>query len=678
MKKEPIKKEFSKKAGQKKILPSRKQVNESRVQKYYKFIGAAIIVILGIIIYSNSFNCAFHYDDGLHIVNNAKIRNIGDVNAWWNYSQRPISMFSFVLNYHFNKLDVWGYHLVNLLIHLITTGLVWWFAFLIFSSPALKEHPVVKNKFLLSFFISLLFLAHPLATQSVTYIMQRQNAMAAMFYFLSIILYMKGRMSDKEIWKKYLLFAGSLIFMILGVFSKENAFTIPLSIILVEFFFLRTRKISINFKDYRVILAIVFLIGLAVLVLSRFSFDMFDIRKPSDIEGRNYTITPLNYLFTEFWVILKYIQLLIFPINQSLDHDIRISNNFFELRTIISFLVLLGLVVWAVFLFKKHRIFSFGIIWFLLTLSIESSIIPLDDFIYEHRTYLPSFGFFLIISIVIYNLLWQKNKNIAISIFVLLVIISSIASHQRNNVWKDDITLWSDVVLKSPGKARPLINRGLAYANLGQLDKALADLSKAADIAPSAYIFWNRGIIYSSIQQWDKAIADYSSLVKIDTGNTDAYFNRAVAYDNSGDHDKAYDDYSKVIKQKPSYLGAFNNRGVINDNRGQLDKAIDDYTHAIWIDSNYSPAYENRANVYKEKGQPFAAIIDYTRAIDKSSQKSARTYFNRGMVYRSLGWWDKALDDFSTASEIDPNFQEAIINRDVAMQFVKSMNQNKQ
>ncbi|HOY31081.1 MAG TPA: tetratricopeptide repeat protein [Bacteroidales bacterium] len=671
MKKKVIKKETQRKENPGKNPQGIKQAARF---KFHKLAGITVIILLGIVIYSNSFKCSFHFDDNLHIVNNTKIQNLSDVKTWWSYSPRPVSIFTFVLNYHFNRLDVWYYHLVNLIIHLINACLVLLLTVQIFSSQALKDHPLSKHKRLLAFFTALLFVSHPLATQSVTYIMQRQSSLAALFYLLSLTLYMKARLHHKPFRYEYLLYAASVVSAFLAVLSKENAYTLPAAIILLEIFFVQTRKISVNFRNYRVILLVAAFAGILVFAFFNFSFSVFDPLPPLESEGRTYTITPRNYFFTQFSVIVKYIQLLILPVNQNLDHDITISNNFFEIKTWLSLLFLLLLFILALILFKKYRILSFGIFWFFITLSVESGIIPISDVIYEHRTYLPSFGFFLILSTGIFILLWNKSKYLAIGLLSVIIVINSFLSYERNKVWKDDITLWTDVAEKSPGKARPFINRGLAYASQGQIDKALADLSVAVEITPSCYIFWNRGNIYSSLQQWDKAIDDYSNLVRIDTGYKDGYYNRGIAYDNIGDRDKAIADYSRVICIDPYHLNAYNNRGADYHNQGQLDKAIADYSSAIKINAEYAFAYENRAAAFSALGQWDKAIDDYSRLIRITGGENVRALINRGKAYSSLGEWDKALNDFSGAIELEPNNTEAINNRDIAM---RNLNNNK-
>lgn len=520
--------------------------------------------------------------------------------AWVNiYPSRPFGMFTFALNYHFNQLDVYYYHFVNLIIHLINACLVWWLTLLIFSSPALKDNPINRQKKVIALFTALLFVSHPLATQSVTYIWQRLASMVAMFYLFSLIFYIKARLSNKGNISKTLLFSFSLISAVLAMLTKENAFTLPFAIMLFELFFLRTKKFSLNFRDYRVILLLAAFLGVMLIIPFKYSFSVFKTIPPR--LGHAYAITPVNYLFSQFSIIVKYIQLLFFPIDQNLDYDIPISNTFFELKTILCFLFILSLIILAMFLFNKHRVISFGIFWFFLTSLIESSIIPLDDLVCEHRTYIPSFGFFLILTSGIYLLFWNKYKYLALSIFVLIIGLNSYLTYERNKIWNDFISLWNDNIAKTPNLPRVLLNRGVAFRRLGQWEKAIDDYSNVISINPKLEEGYNdRGFAYVHLGKYDKAIGDFTKIIEIDPRSIIAYSNRGAAFFNLGQWDKAVADFSKAIVLDPKYASAYNNRGAAFCNLGQWDKAIADYSKVIEIDPNNAKAYSNREFAYKK------------------------------------------------------------------------------
>ncbi len=659
MKNDPLKKGQIKKYPSKKAPSPQKKVKR---KNYSDIFGFAIIILLGILIYSNSFLCSFHFDDLYAIVDNLKIRNLSDVKAIWNFSpNRPVPIFTFALNYHFNQLDVRYWHLVNLIIHLINACLVWWLTLLIFSSPTLKDYKIVKHKKILAFLTALLFVSHPLATQSVTYIVQRMTSLVAMFYLLSLSLYIKARLSDKGNTSKVLLFAGCFISALLAMLTKENAFTLPFAIILVEFFFIRTRKLSINFKDYRVILLMAAFLCMILIIPLKYSFSIFRPLPPT--LGHADILTPFNYFLTQFSVIVKYIQLLILPVNQMVDYDFPISNSFFEIRTLLSFLVLLFLVFLIFFLFKRNRIISFGIAWFFLTLSIESSFIPINDVIFEHRTYLPSIGFFLILISVIYFLLWEKYKYLAIVIVTIIIGSNSYMTYERNKVWKDDLTLWNDNVAKALNFARPIYSRGYAYGNLMEWDKAIADYTRALEIDPNYTDgYSNRGNAYGTLKQWDKAIADYTKAIKIDPKHAKAYNNRGIAFGRLKEWNKALDDYSSAIGINLNFAEAYNNRGVAFENLNELDKAIADYSRAIGIDPNYADAYFNRGHTYGTIQDWVNAIADYSRVI-RIDPNYADAYLNRANIYKTLQQWDKAITDYSSLTGINPDYANAYFSR---------------
>ncbi len=639
-------------------------INQQNSRNYYDLLGIALIIILGIIIYSNSFDCSFHFDDTGSIVDNPAIRNLSDIKSIWNYSNnRFVAYFTFALNYHFGKLDVWGYHLVNLMIHLTTSIIVWWLTVLIFSTPAMKDKEISKNKKIIALFTALLFVSHPLATQSVTYIVQRLASMVAMFYLLSLTLYVKARLSDKKNLSRYLLFTGACISAILALFTKENAYTLPFAVILFEIFFLQTKKIKINLKDYRVILVFVGFLSLLVLMFLNFSSSVFDPIPPA--QGNAFNVTSINYFLTQFSVIVKYIQLLLLPLYQNLDYDFPISNNFFELKTIISFVFLISIFYLSIFLFNKSRIISFGIFWFFLSLAIESSIIPIHDVIFEHRTYLPSFGFLLIFSSVIYNFLSKKYKVLAILFFSIVILTSSILSFERNKVWKDDLTLWTDVIAKSPKKPRPNAARGDYYVDHKQWNEAIADYSKAIENNPKyEQAYCNRGVALGNNEKWDNAISDYTKAIEIDPKYVKAYFNRGVSKGNLGQWDSAIVDYKKALNIFPKYAEAYYACGIAYGNIGKWENAIFAYSKAIDLNSNYREAFRNRGFAYRKLNHLDKAIADYSKAIEVDP-KFAEVYSNRGVVYGSIGQTDKALDDFSKSIELNPNYAEAYFNRGI-------------
>ena len=363
------------------------------MDKKYNIIFILVILTAGVIAYSNSFDCSIHFDDK-NIFDSSVARSSTTLGDWIRvFSGRPIGMLTFSINYHFHKFDVWGYHLVNLFIHLINALLVWWLTWITFSTPVMKDSPISRHRAIISFLTGLLFVTHPLATQSVTYIVQRFASLATLFYLLSLILFIRGRLWEGNKNIAFFLFGSSIAAAVCGMLTKEIVFTLPFAIILYDYCFIKTSPWKLEVKDKSLFFSLMMLAIFIFIFFRNFSLNLFDTVPPD--QGYSYSISMREYLFTQFRVILTYIRLFILPFNQNLDYDYPLSTSFFQIRTFFSFLVLLGILLAGVLLFKKYRLISFGIFWFFLTLSVESSLIPISqNVIFEHRTYLSGFRFF--------------------------------------------------------------------------------------------------------------------------------------------------------------------------------------------------------------------------------------------------------------------------------------------
>ena len=624
----------------------------SKIIRFPHWLAIAIVTTLGIIIYSNTFDCSFQFDDMPNIVFNTKLKTTSMFDIWQYSQNRFTGFYSLALNYHYGQLNVWGYHLVNLVIHLINAALIYWLVLLMFGTPVLKNHEAAKNKNMIAFIVALLFVAHPLATQSVTYIIQRLASMVTMFYLLSLALYVKGRITENAI-VKYLCFPASFLAAILALLSKENAYTLPFAILLFEICFIQTRKISFQWKDKRLLLIIAVILAVVLIAISRFSVAVFQPIAPS--LGNSYTITSSNYLLTQFSVIVKYISLLLVPINLNLDYDYPISYHFFEMRTIFGFIVIIGLLALAVYLFNKQRIISFGIFWFFITLAVESSFIPISDVIFEHRTYLPSFGFLLVCVWSIYLLLWKKARIIAISFFAITAIVFANLTYARNETWKDEETLLTDIVAKSPNKGRPKVNLGMVYMNRSDFGTAFPYFTSAAEINKDYFDAWNNaGAAALGLSQWKTAMTYLSRATMLDSTSAKSFYGLGWAYGELNEFNKAIDCHTRAIALRTNYADAYAKRALMYSNLKEWDKAFADYDKAISIDPKIANAYCNRGTTYGINGNTEKAIADFSKAIEIAPDyKDA--YGNRALSYTNIGKWELAIKDYDKLIQMNPN-----------------------
>jgi protein O-mannosyl-transferase len=423
----------------------------------YGLIAFAILLVTGCIVYSNTLGAPFVFDDIRSINDNIYIRmtaftpeqiaRIGN-----SPLSRPVANFSFALNYYFHQYHPAGYHIVNILIHVTVAFLVFLIAFQ--TLCLCKTESIFKTSLL----AGLIWLAHPLHTQSVTYVVQRMSSLAAMFYLLALFCYVKARMIRKDSRgasiKKVVLFSTVILAGVLGVGSKPIVITLPVLLFLYEWLFLKRLDSLWLRTSFRRLMILV-----AVLLL--FSFFYLDVGLYDAIQA---TYDAQNFsmgtrLLTELQIIIYYSSLLVFPhpSRLNLDYDYPLSQSLLAPpATIFSLMAILSLLLIAFYLAKRHRLVVFTIFWFLTTLIVESSFIGLAP-LFEHRTYLPSV-FPVIVIITLFSQV-AISRSIKTSLLIVLFCIGALWTYQRNAVWTDAIYLWENCVQKSPLKARPQIGR---------------------------------------------------------------------------------------------------------------------------------------------------------------------------------------------------------------------------
>ena len=621
-----------------------------------------IIVVLGILIYSNTINAPFAYDDISSIINNSLVTGVRHIIDPQNiYDNRLVGNLTFALNYQLHKLNVAGYHIFNLLIHLLNTLLVYWLVILTTRTPyvsAYVEKDVLKNSDpyrWIPLFTALLFVSHPVQTQAVTYIVQRFASLSTLFYLVSLVLYIKARGSDSSKKVRYAFFAASIISAVLAMRTKEIAVTLPVMIFLYEFMFFRD-DIKKRMRYLLALLLTVFIIPLSMMLMRGGSKRVRGIDELTKIAG-SADVSRLDYLRTQFRVIMTYIRLLFFPVNQNLDYDYPIYKTFFTPPVFLSFFVLLGIFCWGIYLLYRsyksdqancccYRLISFGIFWFFVTISVESSIIPIVDVIFEHRLYLPSVGFFIAFMSGVgffYARIANRTKGVAkalIPVMILVVICLSLTAYARNRVWSDMVTLWDDVVRKSPYKPRPHNNLGVAYWEQGRFDDAAKEYQTAINLKPD-YVdaHYNLGKAYREQGRLDDAVREYLTAISLKADLPEPHYNLGLVYRTQGRFDDAIREYQTAIKLRPDYADAHNNLGVTYQTQGRLDDAIKEYQTAINLQPNHAKAHHNLGTVYYNQGRLDDAIKEYKTAI-KLSPDYANARSNLELAYRAQGRLD--------------------------------------
>ncbi len=537
----------------------------------------ALIAVTCLALYSNTLKNEFVYDDVAVIVQNNLVKNIARIPTYFTKpvistaygfekGYRPLVMASFNMNYALGGLNVIGYHAVNIFFHTANALLAY---ILIITILGITKS---NNKYLVALFASLLFAAHPMNTEAVNYVWQRSELMAGFFYLLAVILFLK-----RILLKKPGLFLLSMISFILALLSKEIAVTIPLIMIILDWYLLsdfKKEKFFGNIRRYH-------LWSLAILVIYTL-FRLFNQGVVDELVSSS-KVTPYSYLLTQFSAVVKYLKLLILPCGLSVNHELLAAESFLNINVLLSLGILTAIILISVVLRKKLRLVSLFMAWFFIILIPTSSILPLKILMNEHRVYLSGIGLFVILAIsALKNVNKKRQVNILTMVFIMIITVLALTSYNRNADWKNGVTLWSDALRVNPDSVVSLNNRGKSYYLLGFYDKAIDDFSRVIELKPDyALTYNNRGAAYLSKGLTDRAIADFSMSIKGNPGDIGSYVNLAIIYQNKGMYAEALSVINKARDIDDKVPALYNVLGITYARMGKYEEAVKEFSKGL-------------------------------------------------------------------------------------------------
>lgn len=538
----------------------------------------ALLVLLNLVAYSNSLQADWQFDDVPNILANSDIQ-ISDL-SWSSLVQaaasrvggyRPVAYLTFALNYYFFGFSLVSYHIFNLLIHVANTLLVF---DVVRRIGRLGLHSLtVPSQQTLSFFVSAFWSLSPLQTQSVTYIVQRMNLLAALFGLLFIRSYLHWREAPAKS-TSWSSFAAISIWLLLAIASKENAVVLPFLALALEWCFPREN----SRLTPKVILAGVLCLAL---LAGAFAWGSGLAQKiEADYAGRDFSL--FERLLTQPRVIVFHLTQLLLPLPSrlALKHEVTTSTSLFSPpTTLLCLLAVLVLVGWGMYCRPRWAFLSFSILWFFVGLSAESSFLPLE-MIYEHRLYLPSIGFFSACLFPLFGYLAGPKKSVEARMLRVLLVAALplliVLTYQRNGAWKDKITLWADNSIKYPRSVRALTNLGTAYAEAGDSTASEKSFVEAMKTDPNyPEVRANLALLKANQGKLDEALKLVDGL-RESRGkriNHEVYFNQGVIYAKNGQTGRAIQSYERATERFFRYPEAHFNLGLLYLKAGERSKA---------------------------------------------------------------------------------------------------------
>ncbi|MBP7808897.1 MAG: tetratricopeptide repeat protein [Bacteroidia bacterium] len=569
-----------------------------------------IILALTFVAYFNVIFADFvSWDDADFTVNNKDVKTFDIKSFFSNFylgNYVPLTMMSFSVDYLFGKDNTWVYHFHNILLH----GVVSIFVFFLFNS-------IQSNK-QVALFTALIFALHPMQTESVSWVSERKNLVCGLFYLLTLLSYIRYIKSENL--KNYFIVIIPFIF---ALFSKGMAVSLPFTLFAIDIWLNRkfNKKLVLE-KIPFFILSVIFGI-IAIKAQSSAGFLKID---------QDFSL--LQKIQFSGYAFMQYVLKLFIPLGLSAVYPYPNSSfNFVFLSGILFFLITLFIFFYTLKTNRKTLagglLFFIGNIIFVLQFFAQGAVLMAD-----HYIYIASLGIIFPSVIFIFSII--KKTNFPILASSILVLFCLFATHFRNNVWKNNIVFWEDVVKKYPNSEIALSSLGSEYMLKNNDTKAISCFNKAIDLNPN-YLkaYYNRGLFFAKKMLLREALLDFTKAIELGRYSK-AYLSRAEVYYNLKNYPKTFSDLDFVLNEDPNNIGANFVSGNCYSDLNQLEKAIFFYTKCISLNPNEPTFYLKRA-IALGKQQKF----------------------------------NECLNDLNTCTTINPNFAEAFYWKGVAKIILK-------
>ncbi len=565
------------------------------------------LFLTGLLVYVNSLEAPFHFDDIYYLKENLQIKSYATFHRWLSedysrlFTGRPVLLFTFLINYMLGGLDTFGYHFLNLMIHIVN-------AFLFYVLFARYADPESRTGYSIQYVLAaVIFLLHPINTESVTYISSRSSALSTFFVLASMLCFFRGT-AERFRPPYYLL---SVLFFMMGLSTKEAAIVLPPLLMLFDYYFIAdSRRALLSRLKYHIPF---FLLTLALLLVYISYFTRPEADRPW-----------VMHISTELSVFVEYGKLLFVPLSLTIDHDVT-PLSLYSGRAIFSFAILLLLIALALFVKKSKPAISFAIFWFFISLS-PFLVIRVNDFMADRWVYTASLGFAVGVSAVAIHASRFYPKTARVAIVVLLVLLGALTI-MRNQVYANPILLWEDAVKKAPEKSRPYSNLSRAYIDSGDLVMGVASSREGIKLYKNDK---PKGQLFVAL-----------------------HINLAAAYQNGNNLQKAEEALKTIEHEAAAYHEYHHSLGLIYMKTRRYDQALAEFKKALAIRPGSPTFLYITADCYEALGQHKTAREYFSRA-SAGVPQSGPDYINQGQAFFKLGEEGKVLELLFEGVKADP------------------------
>jgi tetratricopeptide (TPR) repeat protein len=533
---------------------------------HYFALGTFAAAIAVLWAYWPSMNGPFLFDDNFlpFAVSNISIQPL----STFLHGQRPLLMATYWLSARLSPDDTWWYHFLNVVIHCVTTVLVFFIVKRLLVWAKIGE----SQRGLLAGFAAALFLLHPAQTEAVSYVAGRSDALSVMLAFSAFTVFLYRR-EDGVTWKTA---AAVLLLFGAALTAKEDTIALPALLLLTDFWWSPRSPWEGIRRNWRIYapMALASLAGVA------FFWNLIAHATTAGFGLKEFTW--YQYFFTQWRAIFVYLGMFFWPAHLTLDWDFPISHTVLEHGAIVWLAILIALIAAAWILRRRFPLATYGFLMFLILLAPTSSILPIKDPVAERRLYFAILGLLLIVVDVLARV---KIDRQALAVGALaLVLLAGFVTHARAEVWSDEVSLWQDTARKSPGAWRPHFNLGFAYFKAQRYDLAVQEFEKTAALHPAdAGLLLDWGLAYDDLNQPQQALEKLQQSAALQP-TAQVYSQIGEVYGKLKDWPNSMAALDKARALDPNFADTYVYIGVLHTQTNQPVLAVQDFRHALDLD----------------------------------------------------------------------------------------------
>jgi len=596
-----------------------------------------ILVLVGILYFNSLGNQFTNWDDGM-IYANPTIRNL-DLNGLIRLfsldkgnTYQPVRMFSYAIDYKLWKFNPVGYHITNIFFYVLTCIMIYFTLFHL--SMNLREKAPSDSHGRVALFGALLFAAHPVHVEAVTWLAARKEVLQGFFFFLAFYLYLKGR--EKVGRRKILYFSMVLVSILLATLSKPAAVIFP-SIILIYEITKRKEGLVSFFKSHWLFL------GLSLSVSIIFTFVLMKVMlEAGGIKAYRGDSFLSNFLVS-LYVFLQNIKLLVFTINYSAAYSFFVSMPVFCLKNVILILITFSLFVISVLSLRRTKVIFFSFFFFFITLLPYLNIIPISTLKADRYVFIASFSYIFMLGIVFDRLYVYQHKKfsegffklLSVAVFLFLLAGYSFMTIRQNTIWQNSYTLWSDAVEKHPESSTANALMGVVYMELGMDEKAVQYLEKAVQLLPYDYQSRNNlGIVYGRLDEPEKALKEFATAMSLRPDDDTIKINLSVFYQKQKEYKKAEEVLKYLLSKNDHNANLYFRLAMVYKDAGQYEAAISEFLKSIGLAPDIINPYIELGNTYATGMKDLEkAKYYYSKGIEMAPKAKSKVEDLRWMIH---------------------------------------------